>query len=66
MATARTCTCCGSYMKPPRPQWWNQDKGYGLCDSCANEIFKSGFHTPESFQECYGKDGVHYKLEKTK
>lgn len=68
--SAHACACCGSSLFPRRPQWWNQDTGYGMCDKCAGSIlhlpgFKplgsSPFPRPE-FERAYGKPGVHYTL----
>lgn len=65
-----TCTCCGEYPRPSRPQWWNQDRGFGICDDCAGSILHLQGHKPlgkypmdrTEFEECYGKDGTHYYL----
>jgi hypothetical protein len=32
-----TCCCCGGDA-PAYQQWWNRDKGYGLCGRCATTI----------------------------
>lgn len=67
---AHTCTCCGASLIPRRPQYWNQDTGYGLCDLCAGGIlhlpgFRPICRAPmdrEEFERTYGKPGVHYTL----
>lgn len=68
----RQCSCCGDYPSPARPQWWNQDKGFGICDPCAAALLHLPGVKPlgarpmdrDEFVECYGKDGVHYHLPK--
>lgn len=52
------CSCCGQYTQGR--QWWNQDTGYGLCESCAGIISKS--EDPESMESCYGRKGEHYAI----
>jgi hypothetical protein len=39
-------------------QWYNRDKGYGLCPRCAERI--SSIETPEYMRSCYGVEGVNY------
>jgi len=51
----KICCCCGKYTKGK--QWWNRDKGYGLCLSCYKWI--STRETPEYMKDCYGVKGVH-------
>lgn len=53
-----TCCCCGNETRGR--QWWNRDKGFGLCNKCV-DFCKRG-ETEESFKQCYGIEGVHYKL----
>jgi hypothetical protein len=55
-----TCSCCSQYTEGR--QWWNRDKGYGLCDKCANIIIKK--YDKEEMKSCYGEKGFHYLLEK--
>lgn len=50
------CTCCGGTTRGR--QWWNRDKGYGLCLRCIAFVAKG--ETPESMRESYGVRGVHY------
>ena len=50
------CCCCGRGTKGR--QWWNRDKGYGLCPSCAEQ--KKGYETKEQMEFSYGYEGVHY------
>jgi hypothetical protein len=52
------CCCCGAdagWFK----QWWNRDKGYGICRSCVEESIRLG-ETAEQIEHNYGKEGVHY------
>lgn len=50
------CCCCGSGLIGR--QWFNRDKGYGLCKYCI-EIASRG-QTPEEIETNYGVRGVHY------
>lgn len=55
------CACCGgaAYGK----QWYNRDKGYGICIPCADLILaKEG---AEALERGYGKRGIHFKGEPT-
>ena len=49
-----TCCCCGDIAVGR--QWWNRDKGFGLCTNCV------GFCQAEGSNDCYGIEGVHYNL----
>lgn len=53
-----TCCCCGTLTRGR--QWWNRDTGYGLCEKCA--VWISSRETPEDFERCYGRAGVHHSL----
>jgi len=53
------CCCCGQLAKGR--QWHNRDKGYGLCNRCAEVISKNT--SCEDMQSCYGKQGIHYLIE---
>lgn len=67
---AYACCCCGAALHPRRPQWPNQDTGYGLCDECAAMILHLPGFRPlgryampiDEFERCYGKDGRQYVL----
>jgi hypothetical protein len=53
------CCCCGS---PTRGrQWWNRDKGYGLCDNC---IDANGVANVPAGQEAssFGVRGFHWDI----
>lgn len=54
-----TCCCCGEITKGR--QWWNRDKGFGLCERCAEMISKK--EDEETMKSCYGIKGVHYCIE---
>jgi len=41
-------------------QWWNRDKGFGLCSQCAERIEKR--ENADYMKECYGIKGYHYDL----
>lgn len=53
------CCCCGG-SAPAKEQWWNRDKGYGLCGGCAVYIKSRKDYDPQDFEQCYGKEGVHW------
>lgn len=50
-----TCCCCGRYTKGK--QWWNRDKGFGLCLKCWNWISQT--NTIEYMKSTYGITGIH-------
>jgi hypothetical protein len=52
------CACCGE--DTFGRQWHNRDTGYGLCWACADSIAKK--EKPEYMKQCYGIEGVHYKV----
>jgi len=54
------CACCGKYTKGK--QWWNQDKGYGLCPECGDWILSRG-ETVEEMEFTYGKRGIYWDLK---
>jgi hypothetical protein len=56
MAT-KTCCVCGRTAHGQ--QWWNRDKGYGLCLDCAAAWIMKHHDTAE-FERSYGKAGVHW------
>ena len=58
MAKSLICCCCGerAYGK----QWWNRDKGFGLCVRCI-PIVNRGISEQE-MESNYGKRGVHYDV----
>jgi hypothetical protein len=53
------CTVCGGNAKGK--QWWNQDKGQGICGRCASNMKKDG---KEDVNHSYGKEGVNYHSDK--
>lgn len=52
-----TCCCCGSGA-PAKEQWFNRDRGFGLCGGCA--AFLQPRMDPTEFRDCYGEEGVHW------
>jgi hypothetical protein len=50
------CCCCGGEAKGR--QWYNRDKGYGLCSNCVEKVY--GSLTPEQMESAQGIEGVHY------
>lgn len=52
------CACCGSYTFGR--QWYNQDKGYGLCPSCYTWL--STKESSDEIQFSYGVRGVHFDI----
>jgi len=53
-----TCCCCGQSARGR--QWYNRDKGYGLCSKCAEWIGKRESAT-EMYSN-YGMPGFHYNV----
>lgn len=53
------CSCCGGATKGR--QWFNRDKGYGLCNGCIDLCTRN--ETKQSAQSIYGVSGIHYNLE---
>lgn len=53
----KDCTCCGGEAGQ-WAQWWNQDTGYTVCESCLELC--GGGQTPGDFTLCYGQPGEHY------
>ena len=55
------CACCGIRTKALK-QWWNRDKGYGVCEDCFEESVKhDGIDASIS---CYGHPGIHHSINK--
>jgi hypothetical protein len=53
------CACCDREARGR--QFFNQDRGYGLCKRCADRIEKcEGLEYVES---CYGKKGIHHSIK---
>jgi hypothetical protein len=52
------CCCCSAATRGR--QWWNRDKGYGLCDNCI--VFCKADIKPGETHMDYGVRGVHYDL----
>ena len=62
----KQCSCCGRDAGIWE-QWFNQDKGFGVCADCVRFILN---HVPfgreelrttrEQFERQHGKPGVHY------
>lgn len=52
------CNCCGKYTKGK--QWWNRDKGYGICTPCGEEqAARDGL---ESVELSNGKKGINWGI----
>ena len=49
------CCCCGE--SAIGRQWWNRDKGYGLCAACVHTLCPK--MSPEEFHQFYGQRGLH-------
>lgn len=56
-----TCCVCGT--TAPGKQWWNRDRGYGVCLSCGEEVEKK--EGVAVAQDYYGVKGVHWAPEKS-
>lgn len=52
--TVLVCACCGR--QTMGRQWFNQDKGYGLCHRCSEE---GRFH---DIAHSYGVEGINYAI----
>lgn len=58
MSISLTCCVCGSDAGRWN-QWWNRDRGYGICRSCVDWLKQRG--TPDSeILDLYGREGVNY------
>ena len=62
------CACCGGEA-PAKKQWFNQDKGYGICANCFRLNVKHEIKVlgqKDALQEmirAYGKPGEHHTLK---
>lgn len=57
-----TCCTCGS-PAPAKQQWFNRDRGFGLCGRCAAWLkARADYHAAE-FELTYGREGVHWMPE---
>jgi len=54
------CGCCGGEARGR--QWWNQDKGYGMCSNCIKWIREKGKETEEEIRQCYGIEHIHFNV----
>ena len=54
------CCCCGG--EAWGLQWWNRDKGFGLCGKCADILATR--ESPEEMESNYGIKGIHYFSDK--
>ena len=54
------CCCCGKYTKGK--QWYNRDKGYGICPDCAKWVKETGTSKEEMISS-YGHPGINYLEE---
>jgi hypothetical protein len=53
----KTCCVCGHAAHGK--QWWNRDKGYGLCMDCAARWINR--HADKAdFERSYGRAGIHW------
>lgn len=60
MKEIQTLTCCCCSNQTEGRQWWNRDKGFGLCPQCAEMISKK--EDEQTMKECYGNKGIHYSV----
>ena len=51
------CAMCGQITRGR--QWWNRDKGYGLCPKCYDWMIKRG-EDPKEIEFSYGQKGTHF------
>ena len=54
-----TCSCC-SQPAPAAVQFWNQDRGYGICPRCARD-WADRFGLAD-LTAAHGTPGVHFLL----
>lgn len=54
-----TCCVCGGGA-PAVKQWWNRDRGFGLCGRCAAWLKTRRDYDAEEFTSCYGQEGIHW------
>jgi hypothetical protein len=59
-----TCCVCGNGTKA-KEQWWNRDRGYGLCGDCAAWLKARPDYDPQEFTSYYGHEGVHWMPKET-
>jgi hypothetical protein len=58
--TVLMCACCGG--EAPGRQWWNRDKGYGVCARCFERTVKAEGLAMAVFR--YGRPGVNHSKKK--
>ncbi len=51
-----TCNCCGAYAGRWK-QWFNRDRGYGICKRCAAKQWDED--SDQLMRSC-GRPGVHF------
>ena len=54
------CCCCGG--EAIGRQWYNRDKGFGICSRCVAWVASSGTSARE-IRAHYGVAGVHYNVK---
>jgi hypothetical protein len=54
------CAVCGAGCLGR--QWYNRDKGFGLCVACACHLANETRETAESIRDMFGVRGVHYAI----
>jgi uncharacterized C2H2 Zn-finger protein len=59
MSLRLTCAVCGDLARAEK-QWFNRDRGYGLCGRCAAWLKTRKDYDPEEFESNYGREGVHW------
>ena len=57
----RCCVCDGLALAVK--QWWNRDKGFGLCGACARKLKAQRDYDAQEFESYYGLEGVHWLPE---
>ena len=55
------CAVCGKATRGR--QWFNRDRGYGICRKCA--AFVRARTSAELLRESFGDAGVHYNVEES-
>jgi hypothetical protein len=61
MKEIKILSCCCCSQKTEGRQWWNRDRGYGLCEKCA-EIIEDE-EDEKTMKELYGIKGIHYQVK---
>jgi hypothetical protein len=72
MSRVRNLECCSCGVRTRGEQWWNRDKGRGVCvrcvDSHALRLYLQDYSPEEALYEieqCYGWRGIHWDVARS-